>query len=444
MITNIKIKNIKGYSSHGCNIDVQLKPNKLNILLAPNGFGKTSLATAFSSLKPRKLDVKDDDKFLKNTDLSSSLSITLDNKELTADNSHNDINKIIYPYVIKSKLVPGASSKTFGGHTSTKSFFNIEDIEVVDVSPSCSPKYKIRNVQKHFGKNGKILSNLESQLSNLEFLQMIINCFDCFEKFKAKIRTSLILEVVNKINVLKGNANEIVQQCNTDTMLFADLESEPFYKKAILELDPESENSPIDNFLLFYQLLDYYKADSRNIQDNYNRLKYVAIKKNIEETLASLNSTWKNTKVTETNKKLLVSYPHANEISNGQRDILTFVVQLISFLAICPNNKKSLVIIDEVFDYLDDANMIAAQYFLTKFLKNKKTDIYVVILTHLDPKYFRSYVFNKYLNINTLVNNQPVGSPQMKAFISFRQNLNKENETTKILYHKLSHYFFHT
>lgn len=50
MITNIMIKNIKGYDSVGKSMDVTLLPNKINLVIAPNGFGKTSLTTAFEAL----------------------------------------------------------------------------------------------------------------------------------------------------------------------------------------------------------------------------------------------------------------------------------------------------------------------------------------------------------------------------------------------------------
>ena len=46
MISNITIKNIKGYDAVGKSMDVALFPNKINLVIAPNGFGKTSLTTA--------------------------------------------------------------------------------------------------------------------------------------------------------------------------------------------------------------------------------------------------------------------------------------------------------------------------------------------------------------------------------------------------------------
>lgn len=55
MITNIKVKNIKGYGDPATSIDFELKTNKVNLLYAPNGSGKSSLAASFASLFPKSL-----------------------------------------------------------------------------------------------------------------------------------------------------------------------------------------------------------------------------------------------------------------------------------------------------------------------------------------------------------------------------------------------------
>ena len=56
------IKNIKGFGDPPVSLDVEIKPDKINLLIAPNGFGKSSLAAAFASIKPSKLIVEIDNK----------------------------------------------------------------------------------------------------------------------------------------------------------------------------------------------------------------------------------------------------------------------------------------------------------------------------------------------------------------------------------------------
>lgn len=56
-ITSIQIKNIKGIENKSFKLD--LPPNKPNILVAPNGFGKSSFAIGFDSLKSSKIELDD-------------------------------------------------------------------------------------------------------------------------------------------------------------------------------------------------------------------------------------------------------------------------------------------------------------------------------------------------------------------------------------------------
>ena len=57
LISNITIKNIKGFSDKDNSIDVDIKSGKINILVAPNGYGKSSITAAFKSLK-KKIFIK--------------------------------------------------------------------------------------------------------------------------------------------------------------------------------------------------------------------------------------------------------------------------------------------------------------------------------------------------------------------------------------------------
>ncbi|MCE9540395.1 MAG: hypothetical protein K8R85_14440, partial [Bacteroidetes bacterium] len=56
-IRSIEITNIKGIGNHTFNLD--LVPNKPNLLVAPNGFGKSSFSIGFDSLKRTKIELND-------------------------------------------------------------------------------------------------------------------------------------------------------------------------------------------------------------------------------------------------------------------------------------------------------------------------------------------------------------------------------------------------
>jgi len=56
-IKSIEITNVKGISNSKFTFD--LIPNKPNLLVAPNGFGKSSFSIAFDSLKSNKLELNE-------------------------------------------------------------------------------------------------------------------------------------------------------------------------------------------------------------------------------------------------------------------------------------------------------------------------------------------------------------------------------------------------
>jgi len=54
-LKKITIEHVKGISNR--NFELNILANKPSLLVAPNGFGKSSFATAFNSLQTNKLSV---------------------------------------------------------------------------------------------------------------------------------------------------------------------------------------------------------------------------------------------------------------------------------------------------------------------------------------------------------------------------------------------------
>ena len=102
-IKRIKIKNVRGIPSSSLEINEMLSPNKPIFFVAPNGFGKTSIATAFNSLKTNKLGVPEENKH--NNDLNSESVIEIEDEEKTyvANEKLNNINNKYKIMVIKWK-----------------------------------------------------------------------------------------------------------------------------------------------------------------------------------------------------------------------------------------------------------------------------------------------------------------------------------------------------
>lgn len=98
-------------------------------------------------------------------------------------------------------------------------------------------------------------------------------------------------------------------------------------------------------------------------------------------------------------RRLVVDFPDWDEASNGEIDVLQLCAALFRARVGLGEKEKSLLIIDEVFDYLDDANLLVAQHFLLDMMKRSKDSgksLYVIILTHLDPSLFKSFRFRSF------------------------------------------------
>lgn len=97
-ITGIEITNVKGIKH------LDLIPNKPNIFVAPNGFGKSSLGIGFNSMKRNKLELEDKDYHLNNNANRPILSVKVKDatgeRTLTADNTQNTIINEIDIFVI--------------------------------------------------------------------------------------------------------------------------------------------------------------------------------------------------------------------------------------------------------------------------------------------------------------------------------------------------------
>lgn len=449
MISAIKIRNIKGFGEDDNVLNVNLNHKKINLLIAPNGFGKSSLAVAISSLNKRnRIDVNEDHFHKNRNDLAKSVEINLDGDNLVADETSNEILPKIQPYVINSRLKVKTSSQRFNNHTLTRGHIAIEEIVLrSSIPPKVGIDYKISQMRHAFGANGKILTNFENIFTDNKSLRIIYDCLPLFYKFSAKKRDATIQLVLNRFNAKNGSANEIVADIQDADLI--ELEADPEY----LAIQSELKRIPLINgsnkyelFQLFFQILKTYLADKERFRKACERAVYELEKEQIDREIQSLNSTWHDLHCKEEDGVLKVKFPKAKDISNGQRDILTFVLQLVDFKSKITSRRANLLVVDEVFDYLDDANIIAAQFYLSSLFKQyEKTDIriFIVLLTHLSPRFFRSYVFNdKLLNVVYLKPSLAVPSANMKAFVVFRQNLNK-NAQERNLQNDISAFFFH-
>ena len=156
----------------------------------------------------------------------------------------------------------------------------------------------------------------------------------------------------------------------------------------------------------------------------------------------ALKKTWKDIKPHRDHGKLILRIGDAQRISNGERDILI----LLGMLQKAKNyftKRDNILVIDEVFDYLDDANLVAAQHYVNMFikvLKDEGKNIYPIILSHINPTYFRTFAFRdmKVYYLNPL--QYPNASDNMIKVVRKRDELERQDKDKADL---ISKYMLH-
>lgn len=453
-ITEIRVKNIKGFGDPAQLVKVNIIPNKVNLLVAPNGWGKSSLTAAFDSLCSNKIDVAKEYKYKQDETLDSELTIVYNGMSYTANSQKNEINNLFTCKVIHCDLYSKAVSQNMGAFSTTRGYLGIKDIEIRSIPKKVVLAYKYKDEKNNFGNNGKILNNLSLFFKDKDILRLF--CDDVIKKsidklLNGKIVRTLLNKIKSEINSMEGTADSIKNAVGTS--LFTEINSNDAFshlKRAFC-----NAKTDIDAFTDIIQIIHFYKQNKTNINAFFKYDEYIAFKTELDKNISDLNTTWKEIKSKEIDgkpkvgdRKLIVEFPNADVISNGQRDILTFIVRLQAFKAGLRPSQSCFLLIDEVFDYLDDANVLAAQYYLThliKYAKEINSTLIVGIFTHLDPKYFRSYTFGKkMLKVSYLKDVTAQASTEMKTFIAFRQGLNHKDEgDEKQLWIALSKYCFH-
>ena len=384
-LKEIIIENVKGIKDKKV-LEVNLVPNKVTILVAPNGFGKSSVATAFKSLKPKEGLVLEKKDRVNGNDTNPPY---LELKFEESNYSHKEIKNKFDIKVINSPLKAKSAGK-FGGANIT-----IPTIELISRIPEKKlVKYKWKKIGKIFEIDSKILIDVKHFFDNLDFFRYLSNID------KKKLEGKKVNEELNKfkeyVNRLSDKPDivkdQIFKKYNCDFEKIHNQVDEIINKiKDYFDVDDK------DLYLCTYQIINIVKEE--NLKEIYKYEEYKNQKKGYDDLLSSFNTRDDDIKTKESKKKLIVEFPNANLISNGQRDSLTFVIELEKIKNNIRKNKKPMIlIIDEVFDYLDNANLIAVQYYISKFVnyyKNNKLKLYPIILTHLDPCLLSNYVFKK-------------------------------------------------
>lgn len=436
-IKKIEITNIKGIKNKTFNFI--LKPNKPNILVAPNGFGKTSIATAFKAMTSSKISLNKKDYYQENQKNKPTLSITTDTTQLTATENKNEINTYFDISVISNSLIPKATKHNMGKFTYATAHLEIPPIDICSIPTRKSFEYQASEFKAAFGKNNKILPNIDKILENHILPQVLYN-IDLSKTTGSRIKEKITKEIAI-INTLSGTSSDIfarIKANQTNNLKNIKPLSDLAYKLKTYNL---TQNF-IEGFLIAYQIAKLYEKNKTSFNNAIKWLKYKQEKANYKDLLKSFcTSDWQWAELCENKKKskLHIVFPQGHQLSNGQRDLLILVLHMHKKLY--EGIKKPLfLLIDEVFDYLDDANLVAFQYYITNLIdkyKHEKQIIYPIILTHLDPGTFFHFCFNSCkLNIHYLEFKNTGKAKNTLHLIELRE---KEYAFT----HNLETYWFH-
>jgi len=441
-IKSIEINNVKGISL--LKRDFELIPNKVNIFVAPNGFGKTSLGIAFSYLSDPKIELSETDRHNKNETLIPSIKIRYEDTsgihDLEANHQINNIRDEFDIFVINSQLKASGTVQRYMGRSISKFSINIEPTILINKIPEKKTyNYKISDLKKNFGANSKILSDISRYIHKPSLLKKIIDEINIHELTLVRAK-SPINEFIEKINTINGKTEAILTWVDRNIDNFLNSNNE--IKKLTLIIHnyqfPTLETLS-KSFLCAWQFYQLFNSHTKfQIEKIYSYAEYVKYVNYVTRFISDFNTTRFEIKPKIDGKRLVINWPKAHEISNGQRDILNFVALLLK-ARINFQKQNQILLIDEIFDYLDDANLISFQYFLTDFIEfanNNGINIFPILLTHLDPNFFNHFCFSDgKLKVFYLKDFRINNTEHLHRLIYTRENpLIKDNVDT---------YFFH-
>ncbi|HNO74381.1 MAG TPA: hypothetical protein PKG49_01950 [Nitrosomonas mobilis] len=177
-LKTITIENVKGIAHQ--RFDLDIIPNKPSLLVAPNGFGKSSFAIAFASLNAARLKLPAESCHRGDEGNKPKLTMSVETagvaEELIADENKNEISAKFDIHVLSSRLRAKAKKRYMGGFTSVSASLEIDQVVLVDRIPQkVQFGYSLAACRKAFGKNGKILKSIEAVLVEHSIAENLLN-----------------------------------------------------------------------------------------------------------------------------------------------------------------------------------------------------------------------------------------------------------------------------
>lgn len=400
-IKSIKFENIKSFGSGNQSFNFKFDncdANCVNIIVAPNGSGKSSLATALKSISKGRLKLATIDRYNDNSNPSVTINLAGDYEgSYTSDLDNSEISRKMDVFVINNPLNARKINRYFAGNMATSAELSIDGIELYKKIPSKHEMgYKYSEECNRYDLKRIYFINLYNLFLDYNFLELLL-------KYKSDIQKCYTQKRIQKLFIQFINLIKLGDYLGCDFKETKEKILENGYFNNIKIITTRYFNEADEDKILLntIQLINFI---GRRLKNNQNLLKqsmdyqkYKFYVERINEHLNLFNTTGRELQAKRKNSTLLIDFSNPRVMSNGERDILSFIGNLVKF-EINFTKDVGILIIDEVFDYLDGNNLIAVQYYISEFIKRCKNNgkiLFPIILTHLDPSIFKTYFLRK-------------------------------------------------
>lgn len=430
----------------------ELNANQPNILVAPNGFGKSTIAVAFKASSSGKMKLDEKDLFEQNIANHPKLEIELLGQHsgtYCATDEMSTISGNISICVISSPIYAKSTARNVRSYVASTAELCVEQAVIYSRIPeNVFLKYAYNEVKRCFGDKGKLFVNIGNVLKNAENIQKLNNIKASIDKCINQVGIQRSFQSFLDGCDSTGTANTVKDHISQSAInnVVANQNALSLVDCIKSMNDLPSEWQEIDAIFSAIQickvLKEHYDLGENDVlKKTLLNLDYKEQRVQIDNRLSAFNTTGRTIKTKETHGKLVVDFERANSMSNGERDVLSFIASLSCFER---QFKKDvgILIIDEVFDYLDGCNLLAVQYYLMQTIERCKDNgkiLFPLILTHLDPEVFGNYYFKKkkihYLSSNGIIdlNSEIVKLLRLRESSSITND--EKNEIAKYFLH---------
>ena len=439
-IKTVQIKNVRGLGNH--KVELNMIPNKPSILVAPNGSGKSSFAFAFQWLNRLRMKLNKDDAYMGNENYKPSMIIETAEPDLTliADEDRNDIAKQFGIYVINSSLTAVSPGVARGGFTMGKAHLSVPEVVMIDGVPANTQVVDdFENVYSLAGAPVGCYPVINSLLSDNKFMASLdVESLKC-----TKRPMTQITNFIERSKAYSGTIDERHNKIETDD--YDSLISIPALAYAVERFRLKAPgDSNVKLLLRAVRLVTLYYRKKDEFEARMAYAEYKEQDKACRELFTVLKQTWNGIAPHKVGDKVSLKIGDAKRISNGERDIMVFLANL--YKAKSKFTKvNNILIIDEVFDYLDDANLMAAQFYITRMIKelhDEGKNIFPIILSHINPDFYNQHYSFKDLKVYYLCPlPHPHASDNMMKLLRKRKELSRaagpgaEEDISKYMLH---------